>query len=105
VDLLAECRFGFPKPLQEETELSLELVVSKNTKSVQSDLHTKRNDQRLNSHNRVMLENWRENVDLQVIVAENACARYMAMYAAKRRTPIEISIRNTKIVCVLITEC
>ena len=28
VDLLAECRFGFPKPLQEETELSLEFVVS-----------------------------------------------------------------------------
>jgi hypothetical protein len=41
VDLLAECRFGFPKPLQEETELSLELVVSKNTKSVESELHTK----------------------------------------------------------------
>ncbi|CAB3983695.1 Hypothetical predicted protein [Paramuricea clavata] len=36
VDLLAECRFGFPKPLQEETELSLELVVGKNTKSVES---------------------------------------------------------------------
>jgi hypothetical protein len=33
--------FGFPKPLQEETELSLELVVSKNTKSVESELHTK----------------------------------------------------------------
>ncbi|CAB4005609.1 ATP-dependent DNA helicase PIF1-like [Paramuricea clavata] len=83
VDLLAECRFGFPKPLQEETELSLELVVGKNTKSVESELHTKRNDQRLNSHNRVMLENWRANVDLQVIVDEKACARYMAKYAAK----------------------
>jgi hypothetical protein len=47
VDVLAECRFGFPKPLQEETELSLELVVGKNTKSVESELHTKRNDQRL----------------------------------------------------------
>ena len=82
-DLLAECRFGFPKPLQEETELSLELVVGKNTKSVESELQTKRNDQRLNSHNRVMLENWRANVDLQVIVDEKACARYMAKYAAK----------------------
>ena len=84
VDLFSECRFGFPKPLQEETELSLELVVSKNTKSVKSELHTKRNDERLNSHNRVMLENWRENIDLQVIVYEKACARYMAKYAAKR---------------------
>ena len=30
-----------------------------------------------------MLENWRANVDLQVIVDEKACARYMAKYAAK----------------------
>ena len=44
---------------------------------------TKRNDERMNSHNRVMLENWRANVDLQVIVDENACARYMTKYAAK----------------------
>ena len=58
-------------------------MVSKNTKSVESDLHTKRNDQRLNLHNRVMLKNWRANVDLQVIVDEKACARYMAKYAAK----------------------
>ncbi|CAB4007737.1 Hypothetical predicted protein, partial [Paramuricea clavata] len=49
VDLLAECRFDFPKPLQQETELSLELVGSKNSKSVEPELHTKRNDQRLNS--------------------------------------------------------
>ena len=30
-----------------------------------------------------MLENWQANVDLQVIVDEKACARYMAKYAAK----------------------
>jgi len=30
-----------------------------------------------------MLENWRANVDLQVITDEQACARYMAKYAAK----------------------
>jgi hypothetical protein len=83
VDLLAEYRFGFPKPLQDETELSLELVVGKNTKSVHSESHTKRNDERLNSHKRVMLENWLSNVDLQIIVDEKACARYMAKYAVK----------------------
>ncbi|XP_028417584.1 uncharacterized protein LOC114542031 [Dendronephthya gigantea] len=82
VDLPAECRFGFPKPLQEETALIYEVRGKKN-KSVHSELQTKRNDERLNSHNRVMLENWRANVDLQVIVDEKACARYMAKYAAK----------------------
>ena len=30
-----------------------------------------------------MIENWRANLDMQVIVDENACARYMAKYAAK----------------------
>ena len=82
MDLLAECRFSFPKPLQEETTLEKELVGEKN-KHVESELHTRRNDERLNSHNRVMLENWRANVDLQVIVDEKARARYMTKYAAK----------------------
>ncbi|CAB4041852.1 Hypothetical predicted protein [Paramuricea clavata] len=31
----------------------------------------------------MMITNWRANVDLQVIVDEKACARYMAKYAAK----------------------
>ena len=82
MDMLAECRFGFPKPTQEKTSLICELE-GKKKKMVQSTLLTKRNDQRLNLHNRVMLENWRANVDLQVIVDEKACARYMTKYAAK----------------------
>ena len=77
-----ECQFGFPKPLQEEYALIHEIQGKKN-KSVHSDLQTKRNDARLNSHNRVMLENWRANVDLQVIVVPKACTRYMGKYAAK----------------------
>ena len=48
-----------------------------------TELVTKRNDPRLSSHNRVMLENWRANVDLQLIIDQNACARYMVKYAAK----------------------
>ena len=31
-----------------------------------------------------MLQNWRTNVDLQVIVDMTACARYMAKYVSKR---------------------
>jgi hypothetical protein len=67
-------------------------------------LHAKQNDERLNSHNRVILENWQANVGLQVVVDEKVCARYMAKFDAKRRILIKISIRNTRIVCVLITE-
>ena len=82
MDLLAECRFGFPKPLEEESILVKELVGEKK-KHVVSELHTRCSDERLNYHNRVMIENWRANVDLQVIVDEKACARYMTKYAAK----------------------
>ena len=54
-DLPAECRFGFPKPVEKETTLVCEFKGKKN-KSVESTLVTKRNDERMNSHNRVMLE-------------------------------------------------
>ena len=80
VGVPAECRFGFPKGLEEETHFNYELLPHR---KIGAELVTKRNDHRLNSHNRVMLENWRANVDLQVIIDKNACARYMAKYAAK----------------------
>ena len=74
------CRFGYPKPVSHETEISFdELTPGK----VRATLFTKRNDDRLNSHNRVMLQHWRANVDLQIIVDVDACARYMAKCAAK----------------------
>ena len=75
----AECRFGFPKGLQEETHFNYAMLQHC---KIGAELVTKRNDHRLNSHNRVMLENWRANVDLQVIIDKNACAWYMAKYAA-----------------------
>ncbi len=37
----------------------------------------------MNSHNRLLLQNWRANVDLQIIIDTLACARYLAKYAAK----------------------
>ena len=75
----AECRFGFPKGLEEETHFNYELLLHR---KIGAELVTKRNYHRLNSHNRVMLENWRANVDLQVIIDKNASAHYMAKYAA-----------------------
>ena len=39
----------------------------------------------LNSHNRMMLQNWRANVDLQTIVDVHTCARHDIM--AKRLVP------------------
>ena len=76
----AQCHFNYPIPEQSTTELAFEKLPCG---SIRATLTTKRNDQRVNSHNRVQLQHWRANVDLQLIVDVDACARYMAKYAAK----------------------
>ena len=74
------CRFHFPKDFQDETSIDFklfrpttsqdrELTVEEISQArVKATLTTKRNDKRINSHNHVMLQHWRANADLQVIV-------------------------------------
>ena len=88
-------RFNFPKDCHDETTIDFELLtkgasddheltVDEITQAqVKATLTTKRNDGRINSHNRVMLQHWRANVDLQAIVDTDHCIRYMAKYATK----------------------
>ena len=68
----ATCRFKYPKPLQTSTELEFEQLSDGH---IRTTVVTKCNDTRLNSHNRVMLQNWRANVDIQVIIDVEVCAR------------------------------
>ena len=75
-----KCHFDYPRELQELSTLEFEQL---DCGSVRAKLITKRNDPRINSHNRTMLQYWRANVDMQIIVDVEACARYMAKYAAK----------------------
>ena len=68
-----------PKDLQDETSIDFklfrptrsegrELTVEEISQArVKATLTTKRNDKRINSHNHVMLQQWRANADLQVI--------------------------------------
>ena len=77
---VTKCRYNFPRPLLSKSTLTFEKLTDS---SIHGTLTTKRNDPRVNSHNRVMLQNWRANIDIQVIVDVQACARYMAKYAAK----------------------
>lgn len=72
-----ECRFGYPHEEQLSSTITFEKLDDGTVCA------TKRNDPRLNSPNRVMLQHWRANVDLQIIVDVQACARYMSKYAAK----------------------
>jgi len=43
----------------------------------------KRNDSRLNRHNRIQLQGLRANIDIQPIIDHNACLEYITKYAAK----------------------
>ena len=88
-------RFNFPKDFQDETSIDFKLFRPARSKDreftveeisearVKATLTTKQNDERINSHNHVMPQHWRANVDLQVIVDTDQCIRYMAKYAAK----------------------
>lgn len=75
-----KCRFDYPRPQLDKSTLEFELLKDGCVRAV---LSTRRNDPRVNSHSRVMIQHWRANVDLQVIVDAQACARYMAKYASK----------------------
>lgn len=76
----AQCRFNYPRPTQAESSITFERL---GDGTIRATLTTQRNDPRLNSHNRLLLQNWRANVDLQIIIDSLACARYLAKYAAK----------------------
>ncbi|KAK3932929.1 ATP-dependent DNA helicase [Frankliniella fusca] len=69
------CRFGFPKPLCEMSEI---LVKENNI-----ELQYACNDVLLNKYNPWVLQTWRSNIDYTAIVSDEILSRYIAKYAAK----------------------
>ena len=70
-----QCRFKFPKVLSSRTHFELQ--------DKQPELVTRRNDSRINGHNRARLTGWRANVDMQVCVNAEMVSKYMTKYASK----------------------
>lgn len=70
-----ECRFGFPKPLQQVTTIT--------SQEGEPLVLTSRNDNLLNGYNPVQLSAWRANVDMQYIVSRDKVIKYVAKYATK----------------------
>ena len=71
-----QCRFGYPKPLQEDTVLRTD-------ERGQVEVVTKRNDAVINSFNPVQLQAWRANVDMQYCISRHKVIEYCAKYATK----------------------
>ena len=79
-----QCRFKFPFDLCHQTRLEFEPVNSKDkTSKYKAKIVTKRNDPRLNNHQRTQFQGWRANCDVQIIIDQHACVEYLTKYAAK----------------------
>ena len=74
------CRFNFPFAHTEKTELKF---IEKQDKSFTVELITKRNDKKMNKHNRCQIYNFRSNVDMQIVLDWSAAVNYIAKYASK----------------------
>ena len=79
-----QCRFKYPVELSEKTTLVFEAINSKDeTIKYRAKVVTKRNDPRLNNHQRIQLQGWRANCDIQIVIDQHACVEYLTKYVAK----------------------
>ena len=79
----AKCRFDYPRQTREATNIEVETLPNGR---IRAKVITKRNDPLKNTHNPTLLQHWRANVDLQVIIDMEDCVRYTTKYAAKAET-------------------
>ena len=78
------CRFKFPFETCESTHIEYEEIHTKNQQvAFRPKIVLKRNDPRINRHQRLQLQSWRANIDIQPIIDHNACLEYIAKYASK----------------------
>ena len=78
------CRFKFPFEPCASTKLEFEPVHhTGNTTQYKANITTKRNDPTLSNHQRLQLQGWRANCDIQVVIDYHACVEYLTKYASK----------------------
>ena len=81
------CRFNFPKDISTNTHLQYEPFKTKDCKErYKVRVVTKRNNGRLNNNQRLQLQGWRANCDIQVIIDYHSCLEYIGKYASKGET-------------------
>ena len=79
-----KCRFSFPMDTCSKTSLEFEEIHTKgNENRYRAKIVTKRNYSRLNNNQRLQLQSWRANCDIEVVIDHYACVEYLTKYAAK----------------------
>ena len=79
------CRFDVHNwRIKFKTELVFEEIELKKggTKWV-AKIEPKRNDKRVSEYNAAILEHWRANINIQIVLDANTCARYTSKYVSK----------------------
>ena len=76
-----KCRFGYPFPECGQTRLEFNEL---DNGGVKANLVTRRNDGSMNSHNRFLLQNWRANVNIQLLLDWEDVVRYLVKYVSKQ---------------------
>ena len=76
-----ECRFGYPSAECGQTRLEFNEL---DNGGVKADIVTRRNEGNMNNHNRVLLQNWRANVGIQLLIDWEDTVRYMVEYVSKQ---------------------
>ena len=72
------CRYNAPWAINtNESKLYID------TESGEKKFEPQRNDDRVNSHNRYILQLWRENIDWQPVLLAHVVIKYIAKYASK----------------------
>lgn len=78
------CRFRFPRPVAKETTV-IATSTAEFTRNGGRICNLKRteNEKWINNYNRIMLEAWQGNIDIQPVGDNDAIAYYIAKYVAK----------------------
>ena len=78
------CRFNFPFDQCQKTHLEFEKIHTKyGTEKFKVKVATARNDSRMNCHQRLQLQEWRANCDLNIIIDYHLCIEYLTKYTPK----------------------
>ena len=76
-----KCRFDYPYAECEETRLEFTELDSGDVKA---NLVARRNEGNMNSHNQVLRQNWRVNVDIQLLQGWEDAVLYIIKYVSKQ---------------------
>lgn len=77
----SDCRFGFPRKVVSTTRILANIDLLGKSKA--NFYETKRNQESINDYNKVLLRNWRANMDIQIIKNAKGAAYYVCSYLCK----------------------